>query len=75
MRMLRDRPGAALRLLAVLPLASGAALLVHVLAGISLGVALLAALAIVAARPASCCGPSSHPRRASSCGGARGSAP
>jgi len=47
-RVLRERPEVALRLLAVLPLASGAALLVDVLAGISLGLALLGAGAVVA---------------------------
>jgi hypothetical protein len=52
MRTLRERvgerPQVALRLAGVLALASGAALLVHILAGISLGLALLAALVIVA---------------------------
>lgn len=47
MRALRERP-MAMRLLAALPLASGAALVVHVFSGISLGLALLAAGVIVA---------------------------
>lgn len=49
MQMLRERPGVALRLVAVLFLATGASLLVHILAGISLGLALLVALVIVVA--------------------------
>ncbi len=48
MRALRERPETVLRLVAVLPLATGAALLVHVLAGISLGLALLGAGVVVA---------------------------
>lgn len=48
MRVLRGRPEVALRLLAALPLATGAALIVHVLSGVSLGLTLLAAAAIVA---------------------------
>jgi hypothetical protein len=46
---MRVESARAWRLLAVLPLASGAALIVHVLAGISLGLALAAAVVVVAA--------------------------
>jgi len=47
-RVLRERPRVAMILLAALPLASGASLIVHVLAGISLGLALVVAAIIVA---------------------------
>lgn len=48
MRVLRERPAVAWRLLAALPLASGAALVVHIFSGISMGLTLVVAALIVA---------------------------